>query len=302
MKSIATLAILFLLATPVALLTAQEAKTPSPVPDEQTIRTLVGKLSSQDAAERDKTTEELKALPPEALPPMKKILESTTDPEAKWRLELTIKTIEDRQRPPVDDSAPNPGAPALPADVQEMVNKAEEIRAMATGGGMANPQEMMKKAMELADLAKGHDLGNMPPDAKKQMDDARKRFSEFSGRNPGLGKDFDKKKFDKAFERRAGLGGTFEELPAADPAKLGTGAGEGAVRIKTVVAGGLGDKAGLKIGDVVVEFDGKKLPATKPLDALRKLIVDAKANTDIPLIVLREGKRVELKIKWVELE
>lgn len=267
--------------------------------DEQIVRGLVTKLASTDAAERDKATEDLAAQGVETLPLLKEILKTTTDAESKWRLEHAIKVIEDKNKTKTaDNSDPNIDKPAIPpADADELMKKAAEIRNLATAGGMANPQELMAKAKELADLAMRGNGNFMPGDVQKQLEDAKNRMQ---GMAPNMPKGFDKKGFDKSFKRKIGLGGTFEDLPAEEVTKLALAAGEGAVRVKTVMAGQIGERAGLKIGDIVTQFNGQKLPAEKPLAALRKMIDGVKAPCETPIVVIREGKPVELKAKWEE--
>lgn len=275
---------------------AQENKKPAAV-DEEGVRATVARLSSSDAAERDKAMEDLKALDINAVPLLTNILKKNNDPEVKWRVEYAIKAIEQKNSPKTaDNSQPQIGNPVMPADEEEMMKKAAEIRNLAAGGGMANPEEMMKKAKELSDLAMRNKDNFIPDDMKQRMEEAKKMMG---GKLPEM-KGFDNGKFNEAFKRRSGMGGTFEDLSAGDTSKLGLGKDEGAVKVKVLMSGGVGEKAGLKNGDIIVEFNGKKLPAEKPLNALREIIKGVKPSDDVPIVVIRDGKKTELKAKWSE--
>jgi len=65
------------------------------------------------------------------------------------------------------------------------------------------------------------------------------------------------------------------------------------VKLSGVRAGGPADKAGLKAGDVIVEFGGKKVANiydyTYAMDA-------ARIGEPVPVVVVRDGQRVTLKV------
>jgi S1-C subfamily serine protease len=65
------------------------------------------------------------------------------------------------------------------------------------------------------------------------------------------------------------------------------------LRLSGVVAGGPAERAGLREGDVIVEFAGRKIANiydyTYALDAI-------KVGEPVPVVCLREGERVELTI------
>jgi serine protease Do len=65
----------------------------------------------------------------------------------------------------------------------------------------------------------------------------------------------------------------------------------GGVKITNVTAGGPGDKAGLKSGDVVKTFDGISV---KSIDHLAVMIARKKPGDKVAIIVDRAGKRVDL--------
>jgi serine protease Do len=68
---------------------------------------------------------------------------------------------------------------------------------------------------------------------------------------------------------------------------------EGAL-VSDVVPGSPAAKAGVKSGDVLTDFNGKKI-----LDGrhLKLTVANVAPNTETPLVVLRDGKSVELKVK-----
>ncbi len=70
------------------------------------------------------------------------------------------------------------------------------------------------------------------------------------------------------------------------------------ILIAQVVKGSPADKAGIKVGDVIVEVDGK------PIDKVRDLqlrIMKTKPGTQVELKVIRDGKEKVLKVKIGEL-
>jgi len=68
---------------------------------------------------------------------------------------------------------------------------------------------------------------------------------------------------------------------------------EGAL-VSDVVPGGPAAKAGVKSGDVLTDFNGKKI-----LDGrhLKLTVANVAPDTEVPLVVLRDGNSVELKVK-----
>ena len=58
-------------------------------------------------------------------------------------------------------------------------------------------------------------------------------------------------------------------------------------------------KAGIKAGDVIVEYDGRKVGSS---DELPKLVAVTPAGREVPVVVLREGKTLRLQAKVAALE
>lgn len=67
---------------------------------------------------------------------------------------------------------------------------------------------------------------------------------------------------------------------------------EGAL-VTRVFTGSPAEKAGVKEGDVVVEFDGERV---RSASQLTRLIRETPARRTVKMVVLRDGKRVELKV------
>jgi C-terminal processing protease CtpA/Prc len=65
------------------------------------------------------------------------------------------------------------------------------------------------------------------------------------------------------------------------------------VLINGVENGSPADEAGIEDGDVIVEFDGKKIEST---DELRKLVADAGAGDEVTVKVVRDGQTKTLKL------
>jgi serine protease Do len=70
------------------------------------------------------------------------------------------------------------------------------------------------------------------------------------------------------------------------------------VLVRSVRAGGPGEKAGMKAGDVILEFNGRPV---KDNDDLVAKVVTTKPGTTVPVTVMREGKRQSLSVTIGEL-
>ncbi|HOK40746.1 MAG TPA: DegQ family serine endoprotease [bacterium] len=69
------------------------------------------------------------------------------------------------------------------------------------------------------------------------------------------------------------------------------------VLISQVTPNSPADKAGLKRGDVIIEFDGVKITNTSQL---RNLVANSKINTNVNIKIIRDGKEKSLSIYIVE--
>ena len=82
------------------------------------------------------------------------------------------------------------------------------------------------------------------------------------------------------------------KLPKAQGGNGTQGAGRGAI-IAGVIRGGPADKAGIKLGDVLLEIDGK---AVSDSAGMLNLIAQLKPGGTATLKLLRAGKRIELAV------
>jgi serine protease Do len=68
--------------------------------------------------------------------------------------------------------------------------------------------------------------------------------------------------------------------------------------VSAVIEGSPAEKAGVKAGDVIVEFDGKKVAKSEDLP---RLVADVHVGNEVPMVVVREGKDVRLTAKIARL-
>lgn len=91
---------------------------------------------------------------------------------------------------------------------------------------------------------------------------------------------------------RARLGIRFEKVAPVVAEQLGLDPDVG-VAVATVLPGSAAERAGLKVHDIVLEFAGK--PASSDTDAFVRQVSAAKAGEKLDIVVLRRGKKVEIK-------
>ena len=89
------------------------------------------------------------------------------------------------------------------------------------------------------------------------------------------------------------LGVTMQELTEELQKGLDSKARDGGVLISSVVEGSAADEAGIEEGDVIVEFDGKKVDSP---DALRELIAEKEPGDKVKVKVIREGKSKDMDV------
>ena len=97
---------------------------------------------------------------------------------------------------------------------------------------------------------------------------------------------------------RGRIGVQLQELTVDLASSLGLKEAQGAL-IAAVQRGGPADKAGIKPGDVVVQFNGQPVQA---IADLARLVGGAKPGSTVSAEVLRDGKPVEVKITPEALE
>ena len=69
--------------------------------------------------------------------------------------------------------------------------------------------------------------------------------------------------------------------------------------VASVIAGSPAERAGVKPGDIIVEFAGKKVAKSGDLPSL---VAEARVGNDVPVVVVREGKEVRLTARIARLE
>lgn len=69
--------------------------------------------------------------------------------------------------------------------------------------------------------------------------------------------------------------------------------------VASVTPGGPAEKAGIKPGDVITEFNGQKLDAMRQLP---RIVAETSIGKDVPLTLIRDGKTITTKVNVGELE
>ena len=93
--------------------------------------------------------------------------------------------------------------------------------------------------------------------------------------------------------QRGWLGVGIQPVDQAIADSVGLKAAKGAM-VTNVVEGDPADKAGVKSGDVILEFDGKEISDTR---ALLRAVADASAGRKAPLVVWRDGAKKTLYVQ-----
>ena len=68
--------------------------------------------------------------------------------------------------------------------------------------------------------------------------------------------------------------------------------------IEEVLPDGVGGQAGIRKGDVLVKFNGKQFPRHSALNALRIWIQDARYGRPVKVVVVRDGRELEVRCTW----
>lgn len=97
----------------------------------------------------------------------------------------------------------------------------------------------------------------------------------------------------KGYVSRGMIGVHIQQVDAGQAKALGLSTASGAL-VHDVEDGSAADKAGLKVGDVILAFNGKKI-----LNAgeLPPMVASTAPGTEVTLTVLHEGKREKVKVK-----
>ena len=97
-------------------------------------------------------------------------------------------------------------------------------------------------------------------------------------------------------QRTLGVG--IEDVADEDRESLGLKEGEGGVRITSVNPKSVAEVSGLQKDDILVRLDDKPLTAGSEFETLRKVLNAVAPKKDVPLVVIRDGKRTTLTARW----
>ena len=96
---------------------------------------------------------------------------------------------------------------------------------------------------------------------------------------------------------RGWLGVTIQEITPELSQKFGLKTAKGAL-IGDVAKGSPAEKAGIKRGDIILEFNGKKV---SDVGNLRNMVAQSKVGVQIPLTIMRSGKEYGINVTTSEL-
>ena len=98
--------------------------------------------------------------------------------------------------------------------------------------------------------------------------------------------------------RRGWLGVRIQEVTDEIAESLGMSDAEGAL-VAGITEGGPAEEAGLTAGDVIVEFNGQRVPSMRDLP---RMVADTPVAEEVDVVVLRKGTEVTLKVTLGRLE
>ncbi|MDY3553560.1 PDZ domain-containing protein [Gemmata sp. JC717] len=188
-------------------------------------------------------------------------------------------------KPVPPPARPNPPVPlefdqVLPGRVNpEAFQKANELRMKALELLLKNPND--PEAQKLTAEANRLMLRSLRPNLNDLNGPGGLMFPEVDP-FPNLGR----------IPERARLGIRFEALSPLVADQLGLDPDVG-IAVAGVVPGSPAERAGLKVHDIVLQFAGK--PVSRNADEFVRQVSVTKAGEKIDLVVLRKGKRVEIK-------
>lgn len=100
-------------------------------------------------------------------------------------------------------------------------------------------------------------------------------------------------------KHKLGVMPDYNDLDDAAYDQLGLGKEEGGLKVTSVTKDSVGDKAGIKDGDLIISIAGEKLPRKEPIVRYME-ILNAKVEPGKPveIVVIRKGEKVKLSAVW----
>lgn len=98
--------------------------------------------------------------------------------------------------------------------------------------------------------------------------------------------------------RRGWLGVRIQQVTDEIAESLGLSSAQGAL-VASVTPNGPADSGGIRAGDVILRFDDRTVDEMRRLP---RIVADTRIDKDVPVVVWREGKEVNLRIQVGELE
>jgi hypothetical protein len=203
------------------------------------------------------------------------------------RVLVSPKPVPAQPDPVRPNPRPNPGRfdPVFP---QPLPLEFPQFPDFNPGGidrdALQKAQDLMRKAMEM----RLKDPNNA--EALKLMEQAREAMMKAVGGGGLVMPDFNVGRLPAQDRFRLGI--RMEKLTPLVIDQLGIEAGRG-IAITDVIAGSPAEKAGFKPHDIVLEFAGK--PVSDATEDFNRQVTAVKAGEKVDAVVLRKGKKVELK-------
>lgn len=80
--------------------------------------------------------------------------------------------------------------------------------------------------------------------------------------------------------------------------ELGLEGEQGALKITEVREGGVAEKYKFQEGDYIITVNGKTLSRNDPLSELKEILSQVKPKKDVPIEIVRDGKKKTIKVRW----